>query len=128
MIGKRVDNALLGEKCRLPSRMHSKISLLFYTHTCMHTHRKISKYGGPIVAQWKRIRLVSMRLQVQFLASLSGSGIGPCHELWCRSQTWLRSSVAMAVVWGGTAVALMRPLAWGLSYATGAALKKKSKK
>ena len=25
-----------------------------------------------------------------------------CHELWCRSQTQLRSSIAMAVVWVGS--------------------------
>ena len=127
MIGKRVDNVLLGKKCRLPSRMHSKISLLFYTHTCMHTHRKISKYGGPIVAQWKRIRLVSMRLQVRFLASLSGSGIGPCHELWCRSQTWLRSSVAMAVAWGGSCSSDETP-SLGTFICHGCGFKKKSKK
>ena len=45
----------------------------------------------PIVVQQKQIRLVSMRLRVPFLASLSGSGIQHCHEMWCRLQTWLRS-------------------------------------
>ena len=39
-----------------------------------------------------------MRLQVQFLALLSGSRIQHCCELWCRSQTWLRSHIAAAVV------------------------------
>ena len=51
-------------------------------------------------AQWKRTRLVSMRTQVRPLASLSGSRILlPCCELWCRSQTWLGSGVAVAAVW-----------------------------
>ena len=30
-------------------------------------------------------------------ALTSGLGIQCCHELWCRSQTWLRPSVAVAV-------------------------------
>ena len=49
------------------------------------------------MAQWKRIQLVSMRMWLRSLASLSGSGIRPCRKLWCRSQTRLRSCVAMAV-------------------------------
>ena len=51
----------------------------------------------PITAQWLT-QLVSMRMRVQTLASLSGSGIQHCHELWCRSKTWLRSHFAVAVV------------------------------
>ena len=66
----------------------------------------------------------NMRLQVQSLAMLSGLRIRCCHELWCRSKTWLGS---------GVAVALIRPLAWEPPYAVGAALerqktKKKKKK
>ena len=53
--------------------------------------------GIPIVAQWKQIRLVSMRTKVWFLASLSGSGIRCCFELRSRSQTGLGSCVAVAV-------------------------------
>ena len=34
---------------------------------------------------------------VRSLASLRGLRIQGCRELWCRSQTWLRSHVAMAV-------------------------------
>ena len=37
------------------------------------------------------------RSWVQSLASFSGLRIPHCHELWCRSQTWLRSFVAVAV-------------------------------
>ena len=50
------------------------------------------------MAQWKRIRLESMRMKVQSLASLSGLRIWHCHELWCRLQMWLGSCVAVAVV------------------------------
>ena len=54
--------------------------------------------GVPVVAQQKRIRLGTVRLRVRSLASLSGLRIPCCRELWCRSQTRLRSGVAMAVV------------------------------
>ena len=54
--------------------------------------------GVPIVAQWKRIRLGTMRLWVQSLASLGGLRIQHCGELWCRSQIQVRSGVAVAVV------------------------------
>ena len=53
--------------------------------------------GVPIVAQGKWIWLVSMRMQVGSLASLSGLMIWYCYELWCRSQTHLGSGVAVAV-------------------------------
>ena len=53
--------------------------------------------GVLTVAQWKRTQLISMRMQVGSLASLIVSRIQHCHELWCRSQTWLRSGVAVAV-------------------------------
>ena len=54
--------------------------------------------GVPIAAQWKSTQLVSMRMQVQSLALLSGLRIWHCHEWWCRSQTRLRSDIAVAVV------------------------------
>ena len=54
--------------------------------------------GVPIMAQRKRIWLVSIRMQVQSLASLSGLRLQHCPELWCRSQVWLRSGIAVAVV------------------------------
>ena len=54
--------------------------------------------GVPVVAQWKRIGLGSMRMQVRFLAWISGLRIQCCCELWCRLQMQLRSRVAVAVV------------------------------
>ena len=38
-----------------------------------------------------------MRLQVRSLALLSGLRIQRCRELWCRSQMWLGSHVAVAL-------------------------------
>ena len=49
------------------------------------------------MAQQKRIRLGTMRLQVQTLAWLSRLKIRCCRELWCRSQMQLRSRVLVAV-------------------------------
>ena len=44
-----------------------------------------------------RVRLVSMRMRVQSLATLSGLMIWCFHERRHRSQMWLRSQVAVAV-------------------------------
>ena len=60
-----------------------------------------------------------MKMRFQFLASLGGSGIRSCHDLWCRSQIQLRSQVA---------VAMAQLLAWEIPYDVGAALKSKKKK
>ena len=60
--------------------------------------KKKNAAGFIVVAQWKQIQLVSMRLWVQSLASLSGLGIWHCCELCCRSQTQLGSYVDVAVV------------------------------
>ena len=49
------------------------------------------------MAQWKRIRLGTMRLQIRSLALLRGLRIRHCRELWCRSQTQLGSHVAVAL-------------------------------
>ena len=50
------------------------------------------------MAQQKQIRLGTVRLRVQSLASLSGLRARRCRELWCRSQPRLGSGVAVAVV------------------------------
>ena len=52
--------------------------------------------GVPVMAQQKRIRLVSMRKWVRSLALLSGLRIRRCCELWCRLQMRLRPYVAVA--------------------------------
>ena len=78
------------------------------------------------MAQWKRIQLVFMRMWDRSLASISGgSGIWRCRELWYKSQTWLGSGVAVAVVWCRLAgVATILPLARELPYAAGMAVKR----
>ena len=53
------------------------------------------------MVQRNRIWLGTMRLQVRSLASPSGLRIWCCHELWCGSQTQLRSCVAVALVQAG---------------------------
>ena len=68
---------------------------------CSQKKKKKKKKGVPIVGQQKRIRLVSMRMWVRSLASLSGLGIWCCRELWCRSQTRLGSGVTVAPGWAG---------------------------
>ena len=54
------------------------------------------------MAQQKRIRLVSMRMQVQSLVLLSRLRIWHCHKLWCGSQTQLGFRTAVAVVKAGS--------------------------
>ena len=44
--------------------------------------------GVPILAQWKRIWLGSMRTHIRTLASLSGLRIWCCRELWSQMQLW----------------------------------------
>ena len=51
----------------------------------------------PVLAQQKRIWLVSRRRQVPSLALLSRLWIWHCHELWHRSQRRLGPGVAGAV-------------------------------
>ena len=58
---------------------------------------KMGMIGVPVMLRGLRTLLVSMRMWVQSLASLSGLRIWHCHELWCRLQTWLGSRVAVAV-------------------------------
>ena len=68
-----------------------------------------------------RTQLVSMRMQVQSQALLSGLSIWRCHKLWFRSQMLLGSGIAVAA-------ALIQPLAWEFPYASGAALERRRKK
>ena len=58
-----------------------------------------------------RTDIVSVRVWVLSLASLSGLRIWCCHKLQCRSQMWLGSGIAVAVV-KAEALALIQPLAW----------------
>ena len=81
-------------------RLPMKFKLLyFYFPEILLVHLKYFCVGeGPVVAQQKQIRPVTVRLWVQSLVSLGGLRIWHCHELWCRLQTWLGSRIAVAVV------------------------------
>ena len=70
---------------------------------CARAHSLNKNYvRSSIVVRQKQTQLVSVRMQVRSLALLNGSVIWSCHELWCRSQTQLRSHVAMTVVYAGS--------------------------
>ena len=94
---------------------------------------KLSKvFGVPLLAQWLTNPTRNHEVWVRSLALLSGLRIQRCHELWCRSQTWLGSRVAVALaallwlwLWHRpVATAAIQPLAWEPPYATSAALEK----
>ena len=76
------------------------------------------------MAQWLMNPTRNLRLRVQSLTLLSGLGIQRCRELWCRSQTQLRSRVALAVA-GSCSDSTP---SWEPPYATGEALKSKKRK
>ena len=85
------------------------------------------KRGVPIMAQWIWIWLAPMRTKVWSLASLTGLKIQLCYELWCRSQTQIRSQLLW--LWcRPAATAPIWPLAWEFPYAAGVALKSKERK
>ena len=56
------------------------------------------KEGGSFHCGSAEMNLIFMRMLVRSLASISGLGIWHCRELWCRSQLWLGSRFAVAVV------------------------------
>ena len=92
------------------------------------------KHGVPVVVQqdWcsgNQCELISLRMQVRYLASLSGPGIQRCCELWCRSQKRLgsRVSAAVAVVWAGSFISDSTPTL-RTSICHGCGPKKKTKK
>ena len=63
----------------------------------------------PLWLSGLRTQLVSMRMQVQSLVSLSMLRIWHCHELCCRLQIWLRSCVAVAVTQAGCSSSNLTP-------------------
>ena len=65
-----------------------------------------------------------MKMQVRSLVLLHRLRVLRCYKLQFRLQTWIGSCVAMVVAYA-PAEALIRPLAWELSYTTGVALKRK---
>ena len=81
--------------------------------------------GVPIVAQWKQIQLVSMRMQFQSLACTVGQGSGGAMN--CGEAH--RHGLDTVWLWHGpAAVVPIQPLAMELPNGMGAALKKVKKK
>ena len=79
------------------------------------------------MVQQKRIRLGTMRLQVDPWLHSVGSGSGVAMS--CGVGRGRGSDRALLLLWRRkAAVALIRPLAWEPPYAAGAALKKQKKK
>ena len=70
-------------------------------------HQFKSQHGNSRCGSAVINLMVSTRTQVRSLALLGGLRTQHCHELWCRSQTQLRSGVAVAA-------ALIHSLAWEL--------------
>ena len=98
---------LTKKSCSLPPRALSSVmpgdsftpvflATWFFNPSCLSMHLMSYVLGVPVVAKWKQIRLVSMRMRVRSLASLK------CYELWCRSQTQLESCIDVAVVQAGS--------------------------
>ena len=76
---------------------------------------------------WLGVTNPTMRMRVLSLASLGGLSIWHCLELWCRSQTRLRSCAAVPVAKAGSYNYNVAP-SWELPHATHVALKKQKKK
>ena len=55
----------------------------------------------PLTVPWFKDLTVSVRMQVQSLASLSWLRVWHCRKLWHRSWMQLRSDVTKALVWAG---------------------------
>ena len=79
------------------------------------------------MAQRLTNRLVSRRTQLRSQPSFSGLRIQHCHELWCRSQMWLRSGVAVAVAVAGSCPSNLTPSLW-ISICHGCSLKRQGEK
>ena len=78
------------------------------------------------MGQQKRIRLGTMRLRAQSLASLSGLRIWPCCERGIGHRCG--SDPALPWLWCRlAAIAPIRPLAWEPPYATSMSLKSKNR-
>ena len=72
--------------------------LIIFSFSRWQMMLKLSGFQGvPIMVQWLMNPTRSMRVRVRSLALLSGLRIWHCSELWCRSQTQLRSRIAVAL-------------------------------
>ena len=80
-----------------PRKLSGEVSNMWSSETAkLDSESELMEF--PLRLGRLRPRLVSMRMRVQSLASLSGLRIWSCRELQRRSQMQLRSGVAVAVV------------------------------
>ena len=77
-----------------------EIKVILASHKNKTKQNKKNHIGVPIVAQWKQIRIVSMRMQVWSLALLMWwSGTAMWCRLQMRRQFWVASAVAQSSSW-----------------------------
>ena len=107
--------------CTLPQHCRHRIFTKFVEQLKTHSQ------GFPLWPHGLRAWLVSMRMRVWSRTSLSGLRIWCFRELGYRSKMQLTSWVA-ALLWCKLAPAApIQPLTWELPYATGGALRSKTK-
>ena len=96
-VPKKQTNKQINKKW--PVKIKNRKITIYHQVTCQFQYLSFKResLGVPIVAQLKQIQLRTMKSQVRSLASFGGLRIWCCCDLWCRSQTWLVSCVAVAV-------------------------------
>ena len=86
------DSDPLPLSCSRKSATCSSSKTLFETQEVKKAQQELPSWLSGL-----RTQLVSIRMRIQSLLLLSGLRIQCCCKLWCRLQTCLGSSVAMAV-------------------------------
>ena len=101
----------------------SKKTLARLSSPSMRFSVKLFKYPSSCRDAEERNPTMNHEVAGSIPGLLSGLRIWCCRELWCRSNTWLRSWLLW--LWcRPAATALIRPLAWEPPHAAGVALKK----
>ena len=101
--------------------------ILNYTYQCPYLTHLFSRITEVFLIYFVSMGLYLSVGGIQCPGLISGLRIWHCHELWCRSQIWLGSRTAVAVVWAGSCSSNSTP-SWELPYAAAEALKRKKKK
>ena len=90
-------------------------------------YSKNSSFGVPFVPlMGEDLDMVSMRMQVPYLALLTGLRIPHCHKLCCLSHMWLDPAL-LGLRHRLAAAALIQSPAWELVYAAGVVPKAKKR-